>query len=82
MVAYAVGEMSRHVPTAQDGEVQSISDHEENQQPNNSGRSIASSSSSSSSSIIRRQSSTAVRYGRQRPPASCYEVVTAWVHPR
>ena len=80
MVAYAVGEMSRHVPTAQDGEVQSISDHEENQQSNSSGGSIA--SSSSSSSIIRRQSSAAVRYRRQRPPASCYEVVTAWVHPR
>ena len=82
MVAYAVGEMSRHVPTAQDGEVESIGDHEsENQQPNSSGGSITT-SSGSSSSIIRRQSSTAVRCRRQRPPASCYEVVTAWVHPR
>lgn len=81
MVAYAVGEMSRHVPTAQDSEVESIGDHEsENQQPNSSGGSIT--TTSSSSSIIRRQSSTAVRCRRQRPPASCYEVVTAWVHPR
>ena len=74
MVAYAVGEMSRHVPTAQDSEVQSVSDHEENQQPN--------SSSITSNNISRRQSSTAVRHRKQRPPASCYEVVTAWVHPR
>jgi hypothetical protein len=73
MVAYAVGEMSRHVPTAQEDSGEDRMS-EENQRP--------SSSSSITRSSSRRPSSTAVRHRRQRPLASCYEVVTAWVHPR
>ena len=65
MVAYAVGEMSRQVPTARDNEG-SIG---ESQPP------------SITRSISREQSSTGVRHRRQNS-ASCYEVVTAWVHPR
>ena len=74
MVAYAVGEMSRQVPVARDSE-DAIS--ENHHQPI-----AASSSSSITRSISRGQSSMVLRHGRwQKPPASCYEVVTAWVHP-
>ena len=69
MVAYAVGEMSRLVPAARDSEEESISD---NQQP---------SRSRVARSISRGQPSTVARHRKQKP-VSCYEVVTAWVHPR
>ena len=65
MVAYAVGEMSRQVPTARDSE-ESIGESQQ---------------LSITRTISREQSSTGVEHRRQNP-ALCYEVVTAWVHPR
>ena len=81
MVAYAVGEMSRQVPVTGDSDEGNIIS-EENLQPT--------SSSSSSNNVTRSinrmpSSSTVVRQRRQKPAAAtdtCYEVVTAWVHPR
>lgn len=75
MVAYAVGEMTRQLPTTGDSE-ENINENE-NQQPSSS----SSNGSNVTKSIIRRHSSTVTRY-RRPVPASCYEVVTAWVHPR
>ena len=80
MVAYAVGEMTRQLPTIEE----CVADERASDEIGGGGGGSSSSGSSSSSSggVSREQSSTVARHRKPRTVTSCYEVVTAWVHPR